>query len=373
MDNARDTLGGVTGLLEALDAESERVALNDALNDANEGAQEIFDQVREFFENRPENDGIADVRAEDEPGAFVPLVTEVLFTDTSGTPEVSGLQLFVVEDGEVRDGADFDRAVISDARGVEELREVTQELVDAQLRLDAAEEQLNEALILAGVTDTDELDVDVGALGLDGGAVTSFDDARDFLADLDAAIVAAQENETTLEGAIATFLELTQLADALEPLVTAANEAGGAFNALIGTFTSIDGTDQVEADADDVHFFAVEEDAAGEVFTIQEFGGATVDVIFLGLLGEDFTLVPIGEDQSIEARLGDDEALEVFFEEDDGDLVLYVETDAAGGGDRGGAAFDNIVTIQLDDFAASDLGTSFLGDGILFAGQPEVA
>lgn len=80
--------------------------------------------------------------------------------------------------------------------------------------------------------------------------------------------------------------------------------------------------------------------------------------------GEGYSLAQIADGSGIEDNVGNVAVLEILFQEVDGNLELYVETETFGGNVTGAAS--EIVTITLVGFSANDI-TGF-ADGFLTAG-----
>lgn len=176
--------------------------------------------------------------------------------------------------------------------------------------------------------------------------------AQDDLAELETAVEA-------WEAAVALSTELTDLntavTDALAYIEDSVEDGGLGFNLLnIGDAASA---------ADDVYLFE-DNVGAGNAATIAGFGDEGVDRIFFG---PDYKLVQLGEGESITDRVGSASELEIFWEDTDAGLMLYVEAGAEAGRDLDA---DEITTITLTGVTSEDISFS---SGFLSVGTAEIA
>jgi hypothetical protein len=174
--------------------------------------------------------------------------------------------------------------------------------------------------------------------------------------------ISTREDELTAAQDLAA--QTQDLVDQLEVLDTNIEEAlatlqnseeDGGFGVTLGEFDT-------DATAEsDLYVFADDE---GSTITIANFGAEGEDRLFFG---EGYTLVQLGEGETINSRVGSASELEIFWSEDDNGLTLFVEAEAEAGRDQNDAA---ITTIELAGLSADDI--DFTG-GVFSAGTVEVA
>lgn len=169
---------------------------------------------------------------------------------------------------------------------------------------------------------------------------TAREEALEKVADAQAELTEAQTLETSLKQLQADY---DTAADAL-----AAVEKYFADNGL--TVEAVDGALTASEKAD--VFVFVEKEG-----TIEGFGLEGDDQLFLG---ESFTRVDLAADAKLTDRLGDAATLEVFFQQEGNNTVVYVEKEAF----AGSAASDaDLVKITLTGVNAADLALS--ADGFI--------
>ena len=165
--------------------------------------------------------------------------------------------------------------------------------------------------------------------------------------------------EEEFEKAVQTYLDAKELVDQEDALDTAVTEARAAIedseeDGGLG-IKLLDLGDNLTT-GDDLILFA---DAKGTTETIANFGASGEDRIYFG---SEFELVALGDDE-ITDRVGASDQLEVFWEQDGSDLVLYVEADAEAGRETVEA---NLTKIVLTGVSSDDVDFS---GGFLTAGE----
>lgn len=99
----------------------------------------------------------------------------------------------------------------------------------------------------------------------------------------------------------------------------------------------------------------------GQTVTITGFGQQNTDYIYFG---DGHTPAQLPEDKTIEDRVGDAATLEILWEQDGADLILYVEADPEAGRDLN---TNELTTICLVGVDAADMAFDY---GLLFAAGP---
>lgn len=157
-------------------------------------------------------------------------------------------------------------------------------------------------------------------------------------------LVAARLALEELNEAVADFEAARELSVDLAELNTAIETAEQAivdldFNLIIGT----DNDAGTNADLEnDVFLFQADGGAEHE---INDFGDEGVDRIFFG---PDYQLVQLAEGETIQNRVGSASELEIFWEQDGLNLVLYVEGDVTGGNSTGTSDITEITLVGVD-------------------------
>lgn len=191
------------------------------------------------------------------------------------------------------------------------------------------------------------------------GTVEGFD--ANVIQDAINTLVTLEQNVVDAEQLVTDVTELTDgLTTALEELDTA--EAWFTDQDL-ALPVSLD-EDRAGTEDGDIFLFSESE---GDAFTISGFGEEGQDNLFFG---GNYSLVSLAEQGEagleITDRVGDNDTLEIFWNQDGDNLQLFVEAEAAAGFDRGELATDQMTQITLEDFTAADI-TGFDGQ-ILTAG-----
>ncbi|MCL3883931.1 hypothetical protein [Marivita sp. GX14005] len=174
----------------------------------------------------------------------------------------------------------------------------------------------------------------------------NLDDLNDAVADYEAAVAendAIQANLDALEDAEQAAADAAQAA--LEAITDDVEDGGLGLNLREGT--------QNSTPQDDVHLVM----ADGTNGTINNFGDAGDDVIYFGMDFEALVMIPDGQD--IGNNVGDANALEILWEQDGNDLVLYLEEETFGGNSSG---TDDVTRITLAGVDADDVS---FADGFL--------
>lgn len=225
--------------------------------------------------------------------------------------------------------------------------EAQQATADAQTALDEAQVVVDTAEGEAVVTAQALADAQAELSAETGNRYDALLAARD-------ALEAAQEDLVVREELIAEQEEAQALADTLEALNADIDTAEAAFEELgFELPVSVEGEVSATA-ANDILLFS------GEDAIISDFGAEGEDRLFFG---EGFTLVALEEDQTINSRVGNSTELEIFWQQDGDNLVLFVENEAFAGNATNTA---DITTITLEGISADDI-TSF-ENGYLTAG-----
>jgi hypothetical protein len=207
-------------------------------------------------------------------------------------------------------------------------------------------------------TSTDALDitdVNIGQTVLidetDGSLKTAFTDT----ADLSTAVVTAEAELKTLTEAVERFQNARDLKNGLDAQDDAIKTASDELEELGFDVVDLD-TASAAATSDDDVFLMVE----GTDSSINNFGLQGEDRLFIG---EEYSLVELGADETINSRVGDSGALEIFWKEVAGNLELSVENEAFAGNATNGA---DVTTITLTGVSVDDI--NFEG-GFVTAGE----
>lgn len=246
--------------------------------------------------------------------------------------------------------------------GFDALLAEAQEAYAAALAVKPAQESFDEAL--TAVLELEGVDVDDAGFELDdyrdatdGTTTTDFEDDAPLTSavlESEAAVVVAQADIDRR----AELAEAANAAQALEDqllhLEKAIANLRDMFDELGYKLVDLDGSSTGASSEDDIFLFGgVDDDIAG-------FGAEGEDRIFFG---ETYVLVQLEDGQDIAtARVGDQNTLEIFWQEVGGDLVLYVESETFAGNAQGAGALADITTITLT--GAADLDIAF-ADGYI--------
>lgn len=288
--------------------------------------------------------------------------TELAALTTEGDEVITndGDALIVVgENGQLVAAADVDTATIP---GFDALLAEAQEAYAAALAVKPAQESFDEAL--TAVLELEGVDVDDAGFDLDdyrdatdGTTTTDFEDD----APLTSAVLESEAAVVAAQAVIDQRAELTEAANAAQALEDQLLHLEGAIDNLRDMFdelgyelVDLDGTATAGTAKNDIFLFG------GVDNDIDAFGAEGQDRIFFG---ETYVLVQLEDGQDIAtARVGDQNTLEIFWQEVGGDLVLYVESETFAGNAQGAGALADITTITLT--GAADLDIAF-ADGYI--------
>ncbi|GAA3898624.1 hypothetical protein GCM10022228_06620 [Halomonas cibimaris] len=163
-------------------------------------------------------------------------------------------------------------------------------------------------------------------------------------ADLSTGVVEAEDTLETLNKAIERFENARDLKDGLDGKDEAIKTASDALDEAGFDVVDLDGTTAAATSDDDV-FLTVE----GQDSAITNFGLQGDDRLYVG---NDYTLVELGANESINNRVGDANALEVFYQESAGNLELFVEGQAFAGN---ATTTEDVTQITLTGVSADDV------------------
>lgn len=325
----------VSGLSNAI-SQAKTAAANE------ETAQAAFDDAgAEFvgalatFEAR---NSAADIQFLDSEGDVLPVDANLLddlakIVDNSGDDDPDPVELFTYVDGQLTaEGSP------ADYPGFNAFQSSLQTVVNAHTTLETAESA--HAAAVTALEDIDDLEAGEFGTATNGKAV--FDE----LAALEGVVEAKQDELQALEDAIADWQAVT----ALNTELGAQNDAVKAAQKVLedseedGGF----GVNLIELDDDKT---AIDENAelflfANEDASITNFGAD--DLVFFG---NTYTAVALGEDQTINDRVGDANTLEVFWQVDGGNLNLYVEQHPVSGSATNVEEIDTITLVGVTEVA----------------------
>lgn len=248
-------------------------------------------------------------------------------------------------------------------------------LAEAQALLDAAVSEGSPELV-AEVADLEETlaeratleaNVETAQAAFDTAAATNplYEELLDARGALETA-EAAVEGRNELIDAVA---EAQEQVDALEALNDDIDTAEAWFTDQDLALPVALSEDRAATADGDIFIF---EESEGEGFSISGFGAEGQDTLYFG---GDYTLVSLAElgEEGLEItdRVGDNDTLEIFWAQNEDNLELYVEADAAAGFDRGTLATAQMTQITLENFTDADI-TGFDGQNLL-AGVAPVA
>ncbi|UYF98751.1 hypothetical protein [Halomonas sp. GD1P12] len=221
-------------------------------------------------------------------------------------------------------------------------------VTSAEDSLNAAVANVAELLEDSEYNDGDYVDVDA----TDGTYSVTFDDTAGDAIEAYAGVSAyldALTDRQVLNDAVADFQEARDLNTQLISLTEARDNAEDVITEDYD-FNIVEGLGDATND-NDLYIF---EDATGNFGTdtdIDNFGDEGTDYIFFG---EGYTAVALG-DGAITDRVGSSSALEIFWQQDGDNLVLYVEADATAGNSTATADITEItltgVNVQDVDFS----------------------
>jgi uncharacterized protein Yka (UPF0111/DUF47 family) len=147
---------------------------------------------------------------------------------------------------------------------------------------------------------------------------------------------------------VEAYLEAKSLSEQLEALEDDIDDAldaledAGFFVTVVDD--SVDGTIE-----DDVFLYVEDTEATG--LEITNFSDEGSDVLYVGDAFAQLTRLEDEADLSAE-RLGSNDVREIFVQQDGNNTILFIEAEAAAGGDRN---LDEITTITLTGVNADDL------------------
>jgi hypothetical protein len=198
------------------------------------------------------------------------------------------------------------------------------------------------------------IDTTTDSLLVEGGGTNDFE----AIAADSFALISALATQETFNEAVEDYLAAKALNDEMEGLndaVTAAREAleNDVEDGGLG-INLLEGSSNFTVD-DDVYLF----NADNGDLTLTKFGANGDDKIFFG---EEFTLVAIPDGEDINDNVGDVAALEILWDQQGTNLVLYVEGETFGGNSAG---TDDVVQITLSGVNAADV--SFEGGFLTIA------
>lgn len=325
---------GVVARLETVEARLE--TLNDATEAATAARTALTREEAGF--NAVNDVAVAHVAATEDTSAQLTIDGEVVATQRDdGTYEIVSGSNVGQYNGfqDVLDAANAsgraDVAAANDLTALEQAIVATYKQQDADFDGD----DFNFDNVISS-NDADEYSVDFGDEG-DGGLFSAYLDARDNLADL---------NE-----AVADFQEARDLRDQLAELNS---DRADALSVITEDYDFNIITDFNDAtDGNDLYIFS---DDTGSDNDIDNFGEEGTDYIFFG---EGYTAVALAEGQTIENRVGSADTLEIFWNQDGDNLVLYVEADATAGNSTSNADITEITLtgVNVDDV---DFSNGFL-------------
>lgn len=209
--------------------------------------------------------------------------------------------------------------------------------VTAVERVLAAEESTADA--------ANQYETDTGEVVFDGEFATE--------APLANALIALREAQEAVTDALENLTEARELVDTLVARDADIQTAEDAFEGF--GLNLIETKDEDATSGNDLFLFE-----EGDDYSIANFGEQGQDHIFFG--DTAYQLVQLQEGETIDNRVGSATELEVFWEQDGADLILYVENEAAAGTDLDAS---NITTITLLEFSAENVLDGQLNDGLL--------
>lgn len=230
------------------------------------------------------------------------------------------------------------RLTVTDAgkvlKGIDALFAAAQAEYQALLAEERAEANFEARLVSAynGEVDTDiaVTDVTVGTGGTDHYSINvdneitleaGFTGAG--AAQVSANLLAARGVQAELNEAVSDYQAIAQVAADLVSLQTEVEAAAAAIEELGYELAEATAGAAAGTDADDLFVFA------GEELTITGFGLEGDDLLFIGEGFEVFSVVS-GSD-AVTGRLGSSSALELFFQQDGNNAIIYVEEQAFAG------------------------------------------
>ncbi len=331
-----DTISSVDGLAEAVSqyrtANDAATAATKALGEAREdtvAADAAFEARANtistlYYSNTVGTSGDTFDQVDVLTTGDISTVAEVRAADGAGDV------LLTVEDGEfvIADGQE-------DVAGIEALRDTLQAQLDAQVASTNAQTDLNDATTELNALDSEVTEAEFGT-GIDTGVKVATE-----LSAREKAVTDLNDQVERFENARDLNTELTNLEETrqdAEDHLTDSEEDGG-----LGVTLATDGTDATSGD--DVYLFS--EGFDGD--TIDNFGEQGTDQIFFG---EGYTLVQLGDDETIASRVGSTSEKEIFWQQDGDDLMLYAENETFAGNATNS---DDITTVTLTGVSMDDV------------------
>lgn len=319
--------------------------------DAYAGAEATFEASNESADGELAADANVELLQDDGTTAWAPGDGLDALATVGDTGQSSTQTLFTVNS----DGELVAESGLEDYAGLDALQSSIQSVLNATAKVEAADTANSEAQ--TALTEIDDLS-DSELTEADGSAVYTE------LGTLEETLETEQQDLQDLNDAVSAWQGVGELDEQRTDLETAETEARNAIEndedeGGLGVALT-DGTDSGATAEDDVFLFSDDE---GQAHTIANFGVEGQDRIYFG---GDFELSALGEDQTISDRVGSADQKEIFWQEDSGNLNLYVEADAEAGRDNNA---DAITHITLTGVSADDVN---LGSGFLSAGT-EVA
>lgn len=239
----------------------------------------------------------------------------------------------------------------------------TQARLTAQDLFEAAIDRVVEAENEAVDTGAYDAAVDVDYT-ITGDEVTISMDGQ---APLSLALINLRDAQAEIDTAVANLGEARELVDTLAERDQAIVDASDFIEAEFGLeIQDLNDLNDVYAGTADNDLFLFNEERNGEGdlvdadYTINQFGEIGQDHIFFG--DTSYQLVAL-EGRELEGnRIGNAEQLEVFWEQEGANLVLYVESEAGAGTDL---STDGLTTVTITEFSAENVLGGQLNDGLL--------
>jgi len=367
LDAALTAAAAVEGLVDAMEAYDDAVTAAEAADESETEAEAQLSGANATFVGRAAGEA-ADLAYEiGEAGDYSTLVA--VSYDLDGAGEGAAIDVISVEAGEASLTADAEDAIAAEsltAASLTDLLAAVQAAINADEASNDADTAEAEAWADLGLVDTSEAAdaADFGG-GENGQAVYDYIYTEaDVEADggLTGILETAQDDQTDFEAAVAAWEAAVALSDAYDAVAEASAEA----LAYIENDAEGDpaGLDTNVAD------IATEEGGAGnDVFvytaggegSIEDFGAEGTDAIYFG---EMPALVALGAEEAITDAVGDVAALEIFWEQDGDNLVLYVEDETFAGN---GSTTGDVSTITLVGVDAADIT---FANGYLSVSEP---
>lgn len=334
--NAESDVADFEARIANVEGLAEAIAALRAAQEADTAAQEALTEATNVADAE-----IASFEVRD--NGYTNVVLDIANKEVTATGDISPIMTLVNGRLVIAEGA-------TEVAGIAALRTALQAQVDADAAVATAQDNLTDAQ--ADLTEVEQQEDFLAEFTNAAEApLTDADAVIGQLETLETALSDLQDEVARFENARDLNSELLSLDAAVEAANDAIEDLGFDLQEFVDGATAEDGND--------VYLFA---DSVGEdnAITINSFGDEGVDRIFFG---PDYKLVQLAEGETIDSRVGSSSELEIFWQQDGDNLVLFVEQAVTSGNATNA---NEITEITLTGVNAEDISFT---SGFLAAGS----